>query len=315
MKRFPAFAALAATLLGCLCGCRRRPAEEQFRYDLDELKRTDAALVLYEAAAALPLTLGAPAALAVDSADRIHVCNSNTVQVLSPTGRKVAEFGVPAPAHCLAVAPDLSTYVGVGDHVVVLDTNGAVRATWPADNENGYVTALAVMDGTVFAADAGNRLVLRYDSTGTRLGEITGKKDPADSKGFIVPSPYFDLARGRGGTLWVTNPGRRAIQEHSVDGAFMTQWGHASMQADGFCGCCNPTHLAALPDGSFITAEKGLVRVKVYSPAGEFTGIVAGPESFAVSAEVRDIGSDSRGRVLVLDSHTPAVRGFTRKQP
>ena len=213
----------------------------------------------------------------------------------------------------MAVSDD-TIFLGVGDHVVALDTKGTVGSTWTAHNEKSVITALAVVDDSVFVADAGNRLVLRYDKSGKPQGEITGKKDAADTKGFIVPSPSFDLVPGRGGGLWVTNPGRRSIQNHAADGAFMSQWGHASMRVEGFCGCCNPSHVAMLPDGSFITAEKGLVRVKVYSPAGEFVGVVAGPESFAPNAHILDIAADSRGRVLVLDSRTGAVRVFVRKQ-
>ncbi|MBM3243119.1 hypothetical protein FJZ31_43220, partial [Candidatus Poribacteria bacterium] len=50
--------------------------------------------------------------------------------------------------------------------------------------------------------------------------------------------------------------------------------GYLSMDIDGFCGCCNPVNFAMLPDGRFVTCEKGLPRVKIYDADGTFSGVV-----------------------------------------
>jgi len=85
------------------------------------------------------------------------------------------------------------------------------------------------------------------------------------------------------------------------------------MRPEGFCGCCNPSHIALFPDGRFVTSEKGLPRVKVYDAKGVFVGLVAGPDMFAEDAVGLDLAVDSRGRILVLDPARRMVRVFAAK--
>jgi hypothetical protein len=80
-----------------------------------------------------------------------------------------------------------------------------------------------------------------------------------------------------------------------------------------------------LPDGRFVTCEKGLPRIKVYSPEGKFESVVAGPEVFAQNAKScslnglyncrtggMDVAVDSKGRVIVMDPVERVVRVFER---
>ena len=75
--------------------------------------------------------------------------------------------------------------------------------------------------------------------------------------------------------MWVVNPGMHAFENYEFDGDLRAFWENTSMKIDGFSGCCNPAHFTFLPDGSFVTSEKGLVRVKVHKPSGELLGVVA----------------------------------------
>ena len=100
------------------------------------------------------------------------------------------------------------------------------------------------------------------------------------------------------------------------------------MDAAGFCGCCNPAHFIILPDGNFVTAEKGLCRVKLYGPQGQFLGFVAGPELFQGPRQTYDgakptafgesvvagLAADSQGRVLILDPGSGNVRVFEKRE-
>ena len=72
-------------------------------------------------------------------------------------------------------------------------------------------------------------------------------------------------------------------------------------------------NFAILPDSRFVTCEKGIPRVKVYSADGVFESVVAGAELFAQSEVViaPDVAVDSRGRIMVLDQVGKAVRIFT----
>ncbi len=85
------------------------------------------------------------------------------------------------------------------------------------------------------------------------------------------------------------------------------------MKLEGFCGCCNPSHLARMADGRFVTSEKGLPRVKLYAEDGTFVGLVAGTDAFAKETVGLDLAVDGDGRILVLDPVAKAVRVFVPK--
>jgi hypothetical protein len=86
------------------------------------------------------------------------------------------------------------------------------------------------------------------------------------------------------------------------------------MQTEGFSGCCNPAHFTFLPDGRFVTSEKGLVRIKTYKPSGEFEGVVAAPSKFKNEGEAPDIAADSNGNIYALDFDKKMIRVFEAKQ-
>ena len=131
-----------------------------------------------------------------------------------------------------------------------------------------------------------------------------------------MPSPYFDLAMAPDGLLRVADTGRRKIEAYPPDGDLELSWGESSAGIEGFAGCCNPVNFAIRPAGGFVTAEKGITRVKVYDEAGAFEGVVAAPDRFtgASDAAALDVAVDSRGRVLVLDPDRGTVRVFLRKK-
>ncbi len=85
------------------------------------------------------------------------------------------------------------------------------------------------------------------------------------------------------------------------------------MGLDGFSGCCNPSNFVILPNGSFVTSEKGIIRVKIHNPAGEFETVVATPNQFEKGTTGLDLAVDSDGRILVLDPKKGMVRIFSKK--
>jgi hypothetical protein len=107
------------------------------------------------------------------------------------------------------------------------------------------------------------------------------------------------------------DPGRHRICAFTDGGDLEITWGEPSFELEGFSGCCNPSHLAMLPDGRFVTSEKGIPRVKVYDVDGTFLTVVVGPDGLETEMEPCDVATDSRGRILVLDGGT--VRVFEPK--
>ena len=108
--------------------------------------------------------------------------------------------------------------------------------------------------------------------------------------------------------MYVVNPRLLRVEGYTLDGEYETTWGRGSSAVEGFFGCCNPAQLAVLPNGCFVTAEKGIPRVKIYSLRGQFQTVVAGPAQLTDTPA--DLATDRYGRVLVLDGRAAKVRCF-----
>jgi hypothetical protein len=86
------------------------------------------------------------------------------------------------------------------------------------------------------------------------------------------------------------------------------------MEIEGFSGCCNPSHFAILEDGSFVTSEKGLARVKIYNRIRDIVSVVALPDQFIEGTVGLDLAVDSSQKIYVLDPRQKLVRIFEKKQ-
>jgi len=314
-----------------MSGRRGSGLPETFDYSLAEVKRIDPALIHYRQTGEIAVDFQELRAVCVGTGDRIYVAGDKGVEVFEPPGTKLQQFPLDGEPRCLAVAGGDHAfpgrvYLGMKSRVEVVDAAGKRVAAWEDLGPKAILTSIAVADHDVFVADAGNRIVLRYDPDGKLVGRI-GQRDPDKQlRGFVIPSPYFDLALTADGLLRVVNPGSHRIEAFTMDGHLETWWGQPGEAVERFCGCCNPTHLAVLPDGRFVTSEKGIPRVKIYSADGQFLGVVAGPDTLApnetILEETRpdhrlpvfDIAADSRGRVLVLDPLVRKVRIFESAQ-
>jgi hypothetical protein len=135
-------------------------------------------------------------------------------------------------------------------------------------------------------------------------------------EGYAVPSPYFDVAGSPDGTLWVADPGHHALRHFTREGNLLGAWGASSLDIGGFSGCCNPVHIAVLPCGAIVTAEKGVPRVTYYEPDGTLAAVVAGPSDFAAGETGLDLATHmaNGGEVLVLVPSKRLVRVYVKKE-
>jgi hypothetical protein len=209
----------------------------------------------------------------------------------------------------LAVSADGDYLVGLKDRVRVMTAAGAVKDEWrlaPAS----HVTSIAVSGADVYLADAGQRVVHRLNAAGKVVGVI-GKADPSRGLGgLVVPSAHLDVAVSAEGLVWVANPGMHRLEAYTPEGRLERFWGAPGATVEGFFGCCNPANFAIASDGRFVTAEKGLPRVKVYDGHGQFESVVAPPAVLGENPVGLDVAVDAGGRVLVMDPVTRSVRVF-----
>lgn len=297
-----------------------------FAYDVERFTKTDPKLVQYEEAGRFACPHAEPRRICFDGEDRLHVAGGVYVSVLNAQGEPVREIELGDKARCVACAGDGTIYAGVREHVEVFDSGGRRLATWETPGKKTWFTGMAVSEQALFVADAGNRVVLRYERSGKLAGRIGEKNKDRNVPGLIVPSPYLDVALGKDGLLRVNNPGRHRVELYTPEGDLELTWGKPGAGIQSFCGCCNPVAVAMLPDGRCITCEKGLPRVKVHTAEGAFEGVVCGPESFPKNAQAGaardssdgtmgglDAAVDSKGRIYVLDIVTAEVRVMSRK--
>ncbi len=289
--------------------------ENPFEYTVEDFREIDPALLRYTEVRTIPLDMETVHGLAVDDSGRVYVTGDDRVLVMNGEGREQAVIPTGGTARCIGVDTNGDMYLGMTGGIEVYGREGVRKARWNGPGGHAVLTSVAVTDNYVYVADAGNRILRKYDKSGNEVLRIGGRDESRGIPGSIVPSPFYDTALDPDGFVWLTNPGRHTLENYTPEGDPRTSWGLFSMDIGGFCGCCNPGHLAILDDGRFVTSEKGIPRVKVYDRLGKLESVVAGPDRFAEGTEGLDLAVDSRGRVYVLDPARKAVRIFERKNP
>jgi hypothetical protein len=284
------------------------PAE--CRYELSSVKKMAPGKVSRGDLHWIKPALSNVTALAVGRRDSVFVGTAAGIEVLDNSGSHLATIPVSGTVRALATDSNGDIFAGLDDHVEVYGVEGVRKAVWIHPDSKTMITSIAISSNFVFVADCQNRVVWRFSLSGEVLGRI-GDKSPDRPEGFVVPSAFFDVTVAADDSLWIVNPGMHRIEHFTAAGAYLTCWGTASLEPDGFCGCCNPSNLALAPDGSFITSEKHIVRVKRYDTAGRFLGVISGQQEWGADVVGLDLAVDSKGRILVLDPSADAVRVYS----
>ncbi|NOR54322.1 MAG: hypothetical protein GQ536_09575 [Candidatus Aminicenantes bacterium] len=292
----------------------KRNQENPFEYNVENFKKSGADLIHYSEVKHIQIDLQNVYGISVGPDDNIYVSGENSVLILNRDGSIRSTLSTDGPVHTLSVDENRDLYLGRDDHVEVYDRKGAKKAHWESLGEDAIITSIALSKKNVFIADAGNHIVWKFDKSGNRLKRIGEKNEAKDIPGFVIPSPFFDVAIDPDGFLWVANPGRHSLENYTEEGGLRSSWGEYSMEIGGFCGCCNPSHFVILENGSFVTSEKGIVRVKVYNRLGNVVSVVAGPDQFAEGAVGLDLAKDSSQRIYVLDPQKKTVRIFAKNK-
>ncbi len=306
--------AIVAYMVYDFLGTNNKPEKNVYKYTLDDLNKVDSSLVNYIETQQITPNIEGLKGIAIDKNDNIYVAGKNKILVYDALGNLNKEINTEAEALSIYVSENNDIFLGARDHIEVWDTKGSLKNSWDIINDRVIITSIAVVDSSAFVADAGNKIVYHYDLDGNLLNEIGRKDSTKGIQGFIIPSPYFDVAIGRDDELWVVNSGRHQLESYDYDGNLISSWVKRSMTLDGFSGCCNPSHIAILPNGSFVTSEKGLVRVKILDPTGELKSVVAGPDQFAEETRGLDLAVDSENRIIVLDPKKGLVRIFVKNE-
>jgi DNA-binding beta-propeller fold protein YncE len=211
----------------------------------------------------------------------------------------------PAPVSSLSFFGD-SIYASTMDMVLVIDNEGKLLKEWGPFESNSIITSVSANKSQIAFADAGNKTIFILDKGG-EVKRMIGGNDGQ----FIVPSPYFDVALDSAGFIYVANTGHRRVETRGIDGATISYFGEPGTAPDAFCGCCNPAHFLKTKTG-YITAEKGINRIKILGESGEFIEFVSSENDFSPSVPL-DIASFDGNTIYAANPFDSKLYVFKRK--
>ncbi len=305
-------AGLAAGLLLAAPAFARENPGPAFTLDLAPLQRVPEHWRTWTELAPLRTNLAGLAAIAVASDGRFAIVAGRTLwrgRLGDGAGRDV-RAELPETGRAATFLRDGTLLVALDRTWLEFSADGRDPTEGPTLSSSSRITSIAATTGHVWLADVGERLVWVFDRSGALRAQIRG----AESHGFVLPSPHFDVAPAGPDRAWIVNPGELRVELWTVEGIRQRHWGQPGMNIERFCGCCNPTDITVLPDGSIVTAEKGVVRVKVHRADGALESVVAAPEQFAADTVGLDLAADAVGRLYVADPVRRAVRVFEQRR-
>lgn len=285
-------------------------------YNLDEYRKTDNDMILYSELHPIPTGFKTPTCIAIGSDNRIYAGGDSQIRIFDVDGRELRQINLQARPTCIAVDGNGNIFAGFPAQVSVFNSDGAEIRSWTFD-KGSIIRGIALTGKNVFIADAGKKLVhvkdlVHPEKEGFKIG--VANKETGDD-GIIIYSPYLDVAAGENDLVAVIDPGRHRIKFYSQSGELISAWkSNPSAGVKGFSGCCNPSNIALCPDWRIVTSEKGIPRIKLYSPSGDFIGVVAGPESFKAEQPPCDIAVDGKGIIYAIDPGTGSIRIFKEKE-
>lgn len=249
--------------------------------------------------------------LAVGPRDAVYALGDGEVRVFDGSGRVVRRWQVAEASSCLGVAADGRVVVGSPGRVDIFNATGARVGGFVVGTPEkpAAVTAIRVAGDLLLLADAAARVIRKYDVRGAERGVIGAQNKTG---GFMLPNRSLDFDVDAAGVVHAADSGRHQVTSWTVDGAMVASFGRFGMvKPEDFVGCCNPVNLAVAPDGSIVTAEKAVARLKVF---GRDRGLLAviGPEHFDPMCRHIHVAVDSTGRVVAGDPERRAIAVFGR---
>ena len=247
---------------------------------------------------------GSLEAVAVSPQGKIYVGGDSFISCYDQDHRLLWNTRTPYPVTSLSNWGD-TIYASSMEMIMIISSSGEIKDEWGPFEDKAFITSVSSNGTNVAFADASNKMIFILDKTGG-VKRMIGQNDGQ----FIVPSPYFEVALGSDNTLYVANTGNRRVETRTIEGKLKSYFGEPGMAPEAFCGCCNPSHLAAFADG-FVTAEKGINRIKIMDKSGKFVEYVSSRNKFTPSVPL-DIACIDGKTVYAANPADSKLYIFTR---
>lgn len=281
-----------------------------WEFSVDEFKHVDEALISHRETKRIRLNYDNPKDVQYFNGN-IYILFEKQLQIIDDSGNeKQLILWDDLPALCMSVGSKGEMYVAFDSMIRKYSPEAVILAESDTLDDESAITSMAIGTDRIFAADGGRRQVLVFDLQLNNINLFRGESGVSSSHGFILPGNQFSLRINQEGELWITNPGIHQIQNYTVDGRLRRNWGIASFGPEGFSGCCNPSFIEFLSDGSYVTSEKGMVRIKIHHESGKFESYVAPPAVFGNATTAPAIAVDANDNVILLDFEQGTIRIF-----
>jgi hypothetical protein len=244
-------------------------------------------------------------AVTVSPAGNIYLGGDSFIKCYDQDLNLLWNLNTPYPVTSLSYYGD-TIFAATMEMILIVSSDGEIKEEWGPFEDNAIITSVTANSSFVAFSDAGNKMAFVLDRSGvvkTLIGQ-SGEQ-------FILPSPYFDVALGTDNTLYIANTGHRRIETRGIDGELKSYFGEPGLAAGAFCGCCNPAHFILIPNG-FVTAEKGINRIKILSNTGEFVEFVSSKNRFTASIPL-DLASVDGKSIYAANPADSKLYIFTRK--
>jgi uncharacterized protein (UPF0333 family) len=209
------------------------------------------------------------------------------------------------PVTSLSVSGD-TLFASTAETILRFNSDGSFISEWGPFEDSAMITSVASNRSFVVFGDAANRIVMVLNKKGDLKSMIGKNGEP-----FVIPSPYFDVAIDAENNLFVANTGSHRIEKRDLSGKVLYSFGDAGTAPDSFCGCCNPAHFTLIP-GGFVTAEKGINRIKILNTKGEFVEFVSSVNDYVPSIPL-DVATFNGKIIYAANQADSKVYKFTRK--
>jgi hypothetical protein len=241
------------------------------------------------------------------SADKIYLGGKSFVSCYDYNLNLAWKVNTPAPVTALSNSGD-SIFASTATQILVIDKDGKLLGDWGPFEDSSLITSVTANRKYVAFADAATRVVFILDKGG-EVKKMIGQGD----KQFVIPSPYFEVVLDGANNLFTANTGKHRVETRNINGDVLSYFGQAGTGPNYFCGCCAPPHFVVLPDG-FVTAEKGINRIKILNKNGEFVEYVNSHNNFIKSIPL-DLASIDGKTIYAAYPGESKLYVFNRKTP
>jgi hypothetical protein len=278
---------------------------EGFVKNNDKTQAIDSLPDLWKVSREYKVDEGSLKAVAVSTDENIYLGGDSFISCHDKDLNLKWNLKTPYPVTSLTNYGD-TIFASTMELILVITSDGKIKDEWGPFEDNGIITSVTANRSYVAFADAGNKMLFILDKRGT-VKKLIGQNDGQ----FIIPSPYFDVALTSDNGLFVANTGHRRIETRNIEGELKNYFGEPGLAPEAFCGCCNPAHFIIIPDG-FVTAEKGINRIKILNKKGEFVEFVSSKNKFIASIPL-DLASADGKTIYAANPADSKLYIFARK--